>query len=553
MHATAQTGSVICFEAIDGIIAPNKAVVDSKGNLYTVGEFERRVDFDPGPGKFIAETRSDNDLFLLKLSPEGAFVWVKTLGADYMDKGLDVAIDSEDNIYITGSIYGTVDLDPGPEQKWYSAKGSFDAFISKFNSEGDLLWVHAFGSSDWDEGRSIVIDGDDNIYLAGCFYGTIDIDPGLNVYNLTSTGSMDLFLIKLSKNGDLIWGHSFGGISREDYQVAITIDNNGDLLMTGAFVDWVDFDPGEGRHMLNGRGVHHMFLLKLSKDGDFIWVKQIGSIYSGDTYPWGVAVDKWNNIFITGDFSSAVDFDPGEGKVVKTALDGSDIFLLKLDETGDFQWVEHLSGDRYNYSYSVAVDNEQNIFITGQFHTDLSYTSVDRETKMVSTDEYKELFVAKVRNEGGVESFTYFVSYTQDKGTSVYVNPNNGNIVLTGWLQGKGSLMEYWDNNLKSDQYFVGAIFSLSPDWVSGIWNQGDRNRLFHIGPNPVYNRLWIEIEQEGSYTVQLRDMMGALVKEAMSIDRSTELDLSGIAPGIYFASLWQNGKQETRRIVKAQ
>jgi len=131
------------------------------------------------------------------------------------------------------------------------------------------MWAKSFGGP-LDEGcRSITTDAAGNFFTTGHFSDTVDFDPNVGVVNIISNGSNDFFVQKLNSNGDLIWANSTGGSSVE-YGYSITTDKNDNVIITGAFVGTVDFNPGPGINELTGLSGNEIFLQKLDNNGNLI-------------------------------------------------------------------------------------------------------------------------------------------------------------------------------------------------------------------------------------------------------------------------------------------
>lgn len=84
-------------------------------------------------------------------------------------------------------------------------------FVSKLDASGSFVWAKNFGGAMFEEGFSIALDGFSNIHVTGLFEGTADFDPGSGVYNLTSVGSADMFILKLNASGNFLWAKGIGG------------------------------------------------------------------------------------------------------------------------------------------------------------------------------------------------------------------------------------------------------------------------------------------------------------------------------------------------------
>ena len=168
---------------------------DSAGNVYTTGWFFlRTANFDPGAGTSAGSV----DIFISKLNSDGSFAWAKNLGGSSFDYGNSIATDSAGNVYTTGYFYETADFDPGAGTANLTSAGGTDIFISKLNSDGTFAWAKNLGGSSGDRGQGIAVDSGGNVYTTGNFEGKADFDPGAGTFNLTSAGSLDIFISKLS-------------------------------------------------------------------------------------------------------------------------------------------------------------------------------------------------------------------------------------------------------------------------------------------------------------------------------------------------------------------
>ncbi|MCP4589121.1 MAG: hypothetical protein GY842_00110, partial [bacterium] len=148
-----------------------------------------------------------------------------------------------------------------------SSAGSYDIFVSKFDSAGDFVWAKRMGGSSIDRGERIAVDGAGNVYTTGVFEGTADFDPGPGTFNLSSAGSSDIFVSKFDSAGDFVWAKRMGGMSL-DSGYGIAVDGAGNVYTTGYFRNTVDFDPGTGTFNLTSAGQADVFVSKLSGPPD---------------------------------------------------------------------------------------------------------------------------------------------------------------------------------------------------------------------------------------------------------------------------------------------
>lgn len=240
-----------------------KMATDNKGNYYTTGFFSGKQDFDLDSSKtYYLSSKGDNDVFVLKHNGSGDLIWGKSFGGVLTDRGNAVAVDSKNNVYITGSFEDSIDLDPGSGFFYLGSNGKTDGFVLKLDSNGSFVWGNCFSGVDKESGNFILVDDSANIYTAGYFEDTVDFDPGSKRYNLVSAGNSDIFYMKLSFSGKLMWAKRIGGTSAE-YLNFLTIDKNRNLFSTGLILTTVDFDPDPAKAIIGSNNNDIAFVFKL--------------------------------------------------------------------------------------------------------------------------------------------------------------------------------------------------------------------------------------------------------------------------------------------------
>ena len=213
----------------------NDVAVDGSGNVYTTGRFRGTADFDPGAGVFNLAA-GGFDIFVSKLDRAGNFVWARHMGGTGDDTGYGVAVDDRGNVYTTGDFSGTADFD-------LTSTGASDIFVSKLDSAGNFVWArHMGGTTSFDRGLGVAVDGSGNVYTTGLFHLTADFDPGAGVFNLTPpscgrpsatcTATPDMFVSKLDSAGNFVWARHMGGTGY-DQGHGVAVDDRGNVYTTG--------------------------------------------------------------------------------------------------------------------------------------------------------------------------------------------------------------------------------------------------------------------------------------------------------------------------------
>lgn len=182
-------------DGIDMILALE---VDKDGNVYSTGGFTHTVDFDPGPQVYALTSTDERSCFISKLDKNGNFVYAKNF-IGYSSAGQALALDSSNNLYISGLFKGPIDFDPGPGVHNVDNSGIFTA---KFDPSGNFLWATSYSAENtYFESiySAIKVDILKNVYYTGGFAGTVDFDPTGSVHMVPATGNFAGFLQKVSQ------------------------------------------------------------------------------------------------------------------------------------------------------------------------------------------------------------------------------------------------------------------------------------------------------------------------------------------------------------------
>ncbi len=378
--------------------------VDGSGNVYTTGYFGGTVDFDPGPGVANLTSAGIEDIFVSKFDASGNYVWAKRMGGTGFDAGSSIAVDGSGNVYTTGSFEGTADFDPGPGVANLTSGRGGDIFVSKLDASGNYVWAKSIMGASLV--RSIAVDGSGNVYTTGFFFNTADFDPGPGVANLSSAsaGGYDIFVSKLDASGNYVWAKRMGGMGGmggigDDEGRSIAVDGSGNVYTTGYFRGTADFDPGPGEANLTSAGFNDIFVSKLDASGNYVWAKRMGGTSEDEGY--SIAVDGSGNVYTTGYFFGTADFDPGPGVANLTSAGSTNIFVSKLDASGNYVWAKRMGGTSFDRGYSIAVDGSGNVYTTGIFLGMVDFDPGPGEANLTSAGG-ADIFVSKLLPDGSL-------------------------------------------------------------------------------------------------------------------------------------------------------
>jgi len=410
-----------------GGIDGKSLVIDAASNVYTLGmqSASGLHDFDPGPGTFILDGANGTG-YILKLTSAGDFVWAKQLPTGSTQEF--IRVDAAQNVYVIGHYSLTHDFDPGPGVFNLTGAGQNDVFILKLDAAGDFLWAKSLGGTQADVGLGIAVGADGSVYTVGYFFGTSDFDPGPGTANMSSGVQNDCFVSKLNSNGDYVWAIQIPAGSNQGR--AITIDASGNILISGWFQGTKDFDPGASTFNLMSAGAADVFIWKLNTGGNLIWAKSIGGIGSDDDH--GITTDASGNVYVAGRFTFTPDFDPGPGTFEITSLGGDDIFILKLNSSGDFVWAKQLGGASAEGVRDIGVDANGNVFTTGLF---VNTGDFDPGPGVFNLTAFSnDIFISKLDTDGNFIWAVRFGAETLDQGLALAPDAS-GSVYSTGFFQ----------------------------------------------------------------------------------------------------------------------
>ena len=354
--------------------------VDASGNSYVTGDIRGNATFGFGE---INETTllnaNDHNIFVAKYDPNGNLQWAKQAGGLGDDRGFGIGIDAFGNSYVTGDFEGIATF----EGTNLTSAGAHDMFLAKYDPNGGLVWVRQAGGVDLDMGRAIAVDTSGNSYLTSTFSDSATF----GTTNLTSAGSVDIFVAKYDTNGDLVWVKQAGG-SSNDVGWGIAIDASGNSYVTGFFNGTAAF----GATNLTSTGFLDIFVAKYDFNGDLVWVKQAGGSSGDIGGGTGIALDAYNNSYVTGYFTGSTTFGTGEANVsILESAGAGDIFVAKYNSNGVLEWGRQAGGLSDDVSLGIAVDSSGNSYLAGFFESTATFgPGVDLTSAGAS-----DVFVAK--------------------------------------------------------------------------------------------------------------------------------------------------------------
>lgn len=296
-----------------------------------------------------------------------------------------ISSNSLNEVVAAGIFQNTTDFDPGTGVTNLTCLSTArNAFFAKYTTTGSLIWAKSISgltatiSSSSGVGnvllRDMTIDSNDDIIVAGAFYGAVDFDPGSGVTSFTtSSWDYQCFIAKYNgSTGALIFAKILkGGSATPDSELySCTTDKLNNIYVTGYFTDYIDLDPSASVAGFTAIGSplsynYEAFFAKYSPTGNYIYGKQLGG--ADKQYGREITLDKMSNVIVVGTKDNSIDMDPTS----LTKSVGGSLFIGKYSNAGNFIWAGGFGGlyHQWNDLYELKTDSVNNIYLLGEFYT----------------------------------------------------------------------------------------------------------------------------------------------------------------------------------------
>ncbi|WP_306354154.1 T9SS type A sorting domain-containing protein [Flavobacterium sp. '19STA2R22 D10 B1'] len=398
---------------------------DAAGNVYVTGTFQETGDFDPGTGEFMLTTNGGIDIFVVKLDPNGNFVWAKNIGGLEYEESNGIGVDTQGNVYISGYFYNEVDFDPGAGVYNLTPagnEGNGDGFVVKLSSNGDFVWAKQFGGDKFDLATAMKVRPNGDTYITGYFKETADFNPNPTETFLLTTPPQTVagFLLHLNSDGAFIKAVKTGTSLNEIQNLAIDVDANDAAYITGYFGESASFDTPTPT-AFTATSALSGYLAKINSDGTIAWAKQLPS--EQFTGGFDIAVNSLNEVLVTGYYDGILQL--GTTTLTKETDKAMESFFAKLNANGDFISAFRFGGVDAIDRAGIAVDATDNIYLTGVYQGSANINPVPGQANLVTAVDFRDDYLIKMSNT------TLSVPDVQPNVTlKLYPNPSNSYINL---------------------------------------------------------------------------------------------------------------------------
>ncbi len=515
-----------------------EVVSNQNGDLFYSGTYEGSLNM----GGHSITSMGGKDIFLMKKNALGQVSWLKSIGTTENDEA-PVLIEAQNGeLVLGGSFRGSIDLDGTV----YQSAGNADGFVVRYNTDGVLMTSWTLGGSGNDKVKSLARSNNSTeILVAGEFSGLATFGPAGSGTNtqLMSNGGTDIFFVRYIQGrcAPVIEAFKIGSTGN-DRLGAIAYDQSGNMVITGGFNRPIDLDPFHASMYVQTEGNYDFFVSRFDGQGNPLFMKNFGGV--GNDFATTLEVSNQNEIFVGGFFHQTIQM----GAFSMTSNGESDAFLARLELNGNVLWANSYGGTENDQISEIEVQGMNRLWVSGESASQFDFNPSQNGGEFASLG-MSDIFLVGFDKMGVYQEMTKFGGIGQEAVRGMAVVGQD--LVMVG----------SFEETVNFDPSFRLAAFSaqggldgfevrFSTQMANGVTSQQEK-LSWNIFPTLATD--FVQINQEGfNAEIQILDANGRVVlNEKLGNQSQKVVELSGFQSGTYFVQMMQNGKMETRKMVK--
>lgn len=447
-----------------------------------------------------------------------------------------ITVDNNNNFYLTGLTSADGMATPGSLLE-HPPSISGDAFLAKFNPNGNLIWGTYYGGIPPDNGVGVAVDLNNNVIICGSTRSLSGISTA-GAYQPTLhgdgsvTGGTDCFIAKFDPLGNRLWGTYYGG-RKDDLGMDMACDSKNNILVFG-YTKSLDSISTIGAFQANfGGGANDNFVLKLTSGGNVLWSTYYGGSKDEGGSSGGIEVDGNDNIIIaqatssTDNITSAGAYQTNLNLGANTVY--TDNYIAKFDSTGVRLWGTYYGGAAMDFAGGIDIDKYDNIYLTGATYSPTAIATPNAHKTIGTFTVFdKEDFLCKFSLSGNLIWGSYFGGTENEDAGDIEIDHSN-NILICGFTESSSeiSVPGSFDVSYNGASYYGDGFLSKFSQYCTSDSVQIYPTTNLSFCPNDslllhstfIGTNLWsngmisdsVYVKSPGSYFVAARDSSGCL------------------------------------------
>ena len=597
-------------------------VFDDQGGCFVTGVYRKQVDLDLTSDILLSDSPgAGGSSYLCHYDPANELVWSHSFGGTNIVAGIGLppVLDSDNNVLVAMQYWGNLTFTTSTNNYTDTLTVTGNRYgLFKFDNNGGLIWAKRIFKEG--HGSAIIADvelNDNNeIFVTGSFSDTVFFDlQGVNTMLVSTNGSEDVFVARLSSAGEIIWLHSTGG-NGTDRAFQILPDGINNFYLSGVFTGTANLSLNGTTSSHTSQNAQATFFARYSNTGAVGYVKVLNSTYFLNISEF--KKDHAGSLILVGNFKGTLDCDPSASTFYLTT-NNPHSFIGKYSASGQFNWARYFDSYSSNGINSCVVDSADNVLVGGYFSGDIQF-SVNPNIHRSAIGGTANNFLVYFNPNGQINNVFSFGPLSAEYIThiaykdgligitgnvnqiAIDVDPSLAEHTIIGYNNSDGYLLKYrlctapqvsilWDFiTIKA------SVDGLQYQWIDASTNEaipGATQQSFtptedgsyyvvistadgcssssqildivNLGleevqkgsitlyPNPTSSRITIKTEDPSeSYRVSVYSLSGApVLTQTLNGNATYDLDASGWSQGVYLIRLDSENDSQVFKIIK--
>jgi len=374
---------------------------------------------------------------------------------------LKTVVHPSGDLIVAGTFYNTADLDPGTGQALYTSFGKRDFFLSRIQSNGNIVFLKVLQSAGDCILGDLMIDMGENLLITGSYVDSLNFSPGNDTALLTNTGIRQAFIARYDDQGSFLFVKQIKstGFSQANF---LAVHPDGTIGFTGTFQGRADLDPGPDSVMYSvGTQYTPMFCIKMDNNGQYLKNVIIFPMSNPVAAP-KVAFDTNGEIILAGTFFGNADFDPSLESYILNGSSKGNAFIARYLSDGSLIFALQFSSGINIAAEDLKIDKANNIYLSGIFSGTADFDpgpGVQNKTSSGTYGTNQDIFMVKISPEGYFSFAHVFGKQYKNYGSQLLIKPNN-NVVLVAYFLYSADMDPGPGNSNISDSYSMSLIIA---------------------------------------------------------------------------------------------
>jgi len=399
---------------------------DASNNVYITGYTLNSTNIATN-GTYQSTIGGSFDAYLVKFNSSGVRQWGTYFGGSSVEAAYGIFITSSGYIYVTGDTFSTSNVASGGAHQTTYGGGIDDAFLAKFDVNGQRKWSTYYGGLQHDIASSVTVDSNEDVIICGHTESLNNIAT-VTSYQNSWSNLFDVFVVKFDSAGVRQWGTYYGDNSMEE-AFAVDCDASDNIYVTGFTSSTSNIATTLSYQTSFGGGAQDAYIAKFNAAGNnLLWATYYGG--TGNDQGASIKIDNAGNIFVAGNTTSpnAIASLNSYQQILGSA---DDAFLVEFNSAGARQWGTYFGGNDVDYIAELQFDANGNLLFSGSTQSTNQIATTGAYQFIQSSPGNYDAFFAKFKTNGTMMLATYYGGTSSDNGRGITID-NNNHIYIAG-------------------------------------------------------------------------------------------------------------------------